>query len=378
MPEIFSSIACNLDTNILSASLPLFDSEKVQAIEWSFDTLYNRIDIPGWFNELLKAYSDENRLIGHGVFFSLFSGRWANEQQEWLVHLKKLSSQFRFDHITEHFGFMTGEDFHKGAPISIPFTSSTLAIGKDRLKRMQNACNCPVGLENLAFSYSLDEVKKHGDFLNQLIEPVNGFIIFDLHNLFCQIHNFDIGYDEIIRLYPLDKVREIHISGGSWESVQSNPSKKIRRDTHDDAVPGDVFELLKKTIPLCPNLKFIVMEQIGSGLDAEESRIQFRNDFYRMEEIVQQANKYFPKDIQNSFLPEQIFSTDIPPLEDPILYNQQQQLSEILENAVSYSDALPLLQSSSLVNSAWEVEKWNPAMLETAIAIAQKWKKGFN
>ncbi len=72
MSTILSSISCNLDTNILLASLPLFEAEKVEAIEWSFDTLYKTPDIPLWFTDLLEAFSNENRLIGHGVFFSLF------------------------------------------------------------------------------------------------------------------------------------------------------------------------------------------------------------------------------------------------------------------------------------------------------------------
>ena len=168
MPKIYSSVACNLDSNILQASLPLLQAEKVEAIEWSFDTLYNHKNIPAWFVELLTAFGNEGRLIGHGVYFSLFFGKWTKSQQKWLDHLKKVTKNFRFDHITEHFGFMTGEDFHKGAPIGVPMTSSTLAIGQDRLKRIYNACQCPVGLENLAFAYSLDEVKRHGEFLNQL------------------------------------------------------------------------------------------------------------------------------------------------------------------------------------------------------------------
>ena len=255
MTKILSTISCNLDANILQATLPLLQAEKVQAIEWSFDTLFNHRKIPQWFVELVKAFSDKNRLIGHGVFFSLFSGKWSAEQQRWLEHLKKLSNEFHFDHVTEHFGFMTGADFHKGAPISVPFTDTTLAIGRDRLQRISDACACPVGLENLAFSYSLEEVKKHGDFLNQLIEPVNGFIILDLHNLYCQMHNFEVGFKEIISLYPLDRVREIHISGGSWESSAINPEKKIRRDTHDESVPDEVFQLLNWTIEKCPKLK---------------------------------------------------------------------------------------------------------------------------
>src|SRR5437868_6215869 len=182
MPEVFSSISCNLDENILSAALPLFEAEKIEAIEWSFDALYKFKNIPEWFVELLQTFGNKKRLTGHGVYFSLFSGSWSKEQQDWLTHLEKVTTAFQFDHISEHFGFMTGKDFHSGAPISIPFTPVTLAIGRDRLKRIYQSCKCPVGLENLAFSYSLEEVKKHGEFLDQLVQPVNGFIILDLHN----------------------------------------------------------------------------------------------------------------------------------------------------------------------------------------------------
>jgi uncharacterized protein len=373
MPKVFSSIACNLDAHILQTAIPLFEAEKVEAIEWSFDTLFKMESIPDWFEQLLMEFSDENRLIGHGVFFSLFSGKWLNAQQNWLIELKKLSNKYRFNHITEHFGFMTGEDFHKGAPISIPFNKTTLNIGIDRLKRIQNACNCPVGLENLAFSYSIEEVKTHGDFLNELIEPINGFIILDLHNFYCQLHNFDIDFQDLMAFYPLDRVREIHISGGSFEPVLSNPTKEIRRDTHDDSVPETVFNLLKKTIPKCPNLKFVVLEQLGVGLQTIEKQQQFQQDFMKMEKIVQSNNlNNFSK---NSFLPK-LFEIDKKPIEDKFLYHQQIALSKILENAKNLADAQNLLAASVLANSDWKTENWQPEMLETAISIAQKWKNG--
>jgi uncharacterized protein (UPF0276 family) len=377
MPQIYSSIACNLDAGILSAALPLFEAEKIQAIEWSFDTLFKYEKIPDWFCELIKTFADQGRLVGHGVFFSLFSGKWSPAQQHWLERLKMLSEEFQFDHITEHFGFMTGEDFHKGAPISIPFTPSTLAIGRDRLLRIQEACRCPVGLENLAFAYTLDEVRKHGYFLEKLIEPVNGFIILDLHNLYCQIQNFNIAYEKILDIYPLEKVREIHISGGSWVENDKMESGWVRRDTHDDAVPNAVFELLKNTVPRCPNLKFIVLEQLGTGLETEQSQMQFRRDFSKMDLIVKAANRFRNNEPLYTFLPERIAHKLSSPVQDLHLYEQQICLSKILETAADYGQARQFLSETTLANSDWEVEKWEPAMLETALAIAQKWKNGF-
>lgn len=372
MPKILSAVACNLDTDMLAACLPLMEEERVEALEWSFDTLFKVKETPPWFFELLTAFSQEKRLIGHGVFFSLFSGRWLPSQEDWLRQLKQTAATFRFDHVTEHFGFMTGRDFHQGAPLNIPFTPVTLAIGRDRLARIYEACECPVGLENLAFSYSLEEVKRHGDFLDQLLAPLNGFIILDLHNLYCQLHNFNTGYEEIIRLYPLERVREIHISGGSWDEA-AGPGRRIRRDTHDDAVPPEVFELLQQTIDRCPNLKYVVLEQLGSGLVSGQSKGHFYNNFLEMKRIV--GGKIVSVPV-NSFLPVSPIKPGIP-IENEDLYKQQQELSSILESAVSYEDAMQQLRRSSLAHSAWQIENWVPVMIGTAVKIAQKWKAGW-
>lgn len=270
---------------------------------------------------------------------------------------------FQFDHISEHFGFMTGKNFHEGAPLSIPFTKRTLAIGQDRLKRIFNSCKCPVGLENLAFSYSLEEVKNHGEFLDQLVEFINGFIILDLHNIYCQIHNFNIEFDDIINLYPLHRVREIHVSGGSWEDSHIVPGKKIRRDTHDESVPEEVFQLLKYTISKCANLKYVVLEELGTGLDTLESRGLFQQDFLRLNTIVEHENNRLVGKRINTFLPATPFSPG-PPIEDKLLHAQQLELSAILETAITCEHAKQLLYSSGLANTDWEVEKWEAVCLK--------------
>ena len=376
MKQIFSSLACNLDTNILAATFPLFQEEKVEAIEWSFDTLFGMGPMPKWFEQLLHAYSDADRLIGHGVFFSLFKGRWSSDQQKWLDNLRHLSNTFQFDHITEHFGFMTGENFHHGAPLNVPFTKSTLAIGRDRLARIQDAANCPVGIENLAFAYHPDEVKRHGEFLLKLIEPVNGFIILDLHNLYCQLMNFDLAFEDLIHLYPLDRVREIHISGGSWEPSELVPERNVRRDTHDAQVPENVFELLEKALLICPNVKFVVMEQLGTGLYTKKDHELFRDDFERMKKIVDRSEIHLAKkpsqDLELNFS-SLIYQLTEKPISDETLHQQQIDLSMILENAKDHDTACSLLKHSTLANTAWEVERWTPYMLETAVKIAQKW-----
>ncbi len=374
MTSPYPSLAINLDLPFLEAAMPLLEAGEVHAAEWSFDSLYKHQNIPNWFEGLLKEFSDAQRLIGHGVFFSIFNAAWSPQQSDWLTQLEKKAKLLSFQHITEHFGFMSGPDFHKGAPLPVPFNSSFLAIGQDRLQRIAQAAQCPVGLENLAFSYSLEAVKEQGKFLQALLQPVNGFIILDLHNIYCQLHNFGLAFDELMALYPLELVREIHISGGSWQPFPESTIKKVRRDTHDHAVPNEVFDLLEQVLPKCPNLQYVVLEQMGFSLKTKSQQAQLREDFRTMAAILQN-HKISPP--QNQFeLPAQ-HSLSSNPLVTPALHAQQLELSHILAEALDATDARKQLDKSQLAATDWEHSKWPDHMLQTAIDIAKKWKNGF-
>lgn len=377
MAQVFATLACNLDAHILQAALPLLEAEKVEAMEWAFDTLYRQAQIPDWFWELVGAFSQAERLIGHGVYFSLFSGSWTQEQAAWLRRLKSLCKRFHFSHITEHFGFMTGEDFHKGAPLSVPYSTRVLNIGRDRLGRIQEACACPVGIENLAFAYSVEEVRRQGEFLDELLQAVEGFLILDLHNLYCQLCNFGLTADALLPLLPLQRVREIHISGGSWQPSPLAATRPIRRDTHDEAVPQQVFGLLEQALKICPNLQYVVLEQIGTSLHEPAAQAAFRADFLHMAELVADHNARTADAEVYGFLPLGKILLAQNPLTDELLARQQRELSDILENAADYASAGRLLAHSSLANSDWQLENWQPDMLATAVAIAQKWKRGW-
>jgi uncharacterized protein (UPF0276 family) len=372
MGKILSALACNLDASFLQAAYPLFASGKVAAIEWSFDAIHEQAALPDWFEALLEVYGEAEALVGHGIYYDLFQGRWAPEQAAWLNHLHNLCGRYRFDHITGHFGFMTGRDFHQGAPLGVPFTQRMLALGQDRLKRMAVAAGRPVGLENLAYAYSLDAVKQHGEFLSALIEPVNGCIILDLHNCYCQAMNFQLDPATVVASYPLEKVREIHISGGSW--VQA-AGQTVRRDTHDASVPEPVWNLLKSTISQCPHLRYVVLEQIGESMHDAGAATAFRNDYLRLCEAVDTANQYLQPVAAYDFLSPGLAITE-PALEDPGIAVEQQILISILERSSTLQEVLDGLQRSILRNSDWEIEKWPHHMLETARQIATKWAEG--
>jgi uncharacterized protein len=276
----------------LQTTQPLFAAGEVEVLEWSFDMAWGLELLPPWVQELIEFYSErvggaspeESRLLGHGVSYSLLSGQWSERQAEWLDCLQEECQLYQYRHVSEHFGWMSAGNFVQSAPLPLPLTADTLRLGRDRLQRIADVIEVPIGLENLAFAFGLSDVLQQGEFLDQLLEPVQGFLVLDLHNLFCQIHNFQRSPIDLISRYPLHRVREIHVSGGSWSSAQNGNS--IRRDTHDQAIPEEVFELLAIALPQCPNIEAVIFERIGHTLTDEREQEQFRKDFYRIKELV--------------------------------------------------------------------------------------------
>jgi uncharacterized protein (UPF0276 family) len=167
------------------AALPLFAAGEVEAVEFSFDVLWTGAAAPGWLLEMLPEYSEAGRLFGHGVSYSMFTADGEERARAWCARLADECRSRSYQHVTEHFGFMLAGNFHRGAPLPVPFTSAFLNLGKDRIRRLADAAGVPVGLENLAFAFGIDDVRAQGDFLDLLLEPVDGFILLDLHNVYC-------------------------------------------------------------------------------------------------------------------------------------------------------------------------------------------------
>ena len=362
MKKPLLGISMMAESEFVSAILPLLQSSSIEVLEWSFDTFYNAKE-PVWLSDLLNFYSENNRLIGHGVYYSLFDAKWSDRQEVWLERLKQEIKKRQYNHITEHFGFMNTENFHQGVPLPVSLHPPTLQIGKDRLHRLQDAVEIPVGIENLAFSFSVDDVKEQGVFLDKLIEEIDGFLILDLHNIYCQACNFDVDMQEIIQSYPLDKVKEIHLSGGSWqESIYGK--KSIRRDTHDDDIPDEIWAVLPSVLLQCKNVQYVIIERLGHSIKTERDKQNFLSDFVKAQTII---NVLDWSGRENRFWSKKEVNISKKPLEDAILYEEQTRFTKLLFDSVD-----PILVKKQDFQY-FNTETWNEEMIMTAQNILKKW-----
>lgn len=260
------------------AQQPLFAAELVAAIEWTIDAEFDRV-LPAWVEPLLDHYADAGALYGHGVQFSPLSATFAPRQQRWLEQARRALGRRRYQHLAEHFGFTTVPGLARGAPLPVPFLPRVVALGRSRLQSLQQALQVPIGLENLALAFSSEDALVHGEFMARLLAP-DGFLLLDLHNIYCQAHNFNLLAHDLLRAMPLDRVRELHVSGGSWALVDTPHGRRpFRRDTHDGAIPDEVLELLVWALPRCPKLEVIIMERLPGSLTTPDDVARYHDDY---------------------------------------------------------------------------------------------------
>jgi uncharacterized protein (UPF0276 family) len=278
------------DKVLLEAAYPLFEEGAVDAIEWAIDMPRGLEPSDMASTALVDEFSEAGALYGHGVRYSLCSSEKSEHHDSWCEQLAHEVKARSYRHLTEHFGLMVGGNFHFGAPMPLPLSDELLQVARSRFARLKEVYDGPIGIENLALALNIDEVKQQGDFLRRIVEPAGGFVLLDLHNIFCQAVNFRCRTDELVRTYPLDLVREIHISGGSWAQVPVySGTATVRCDTHDGRVPPEVFQVLAETIARTPSLEVVILEQLPAGLTTANEQAGFREDFREMQRILNDA-----------------------------------------------------------------------------------------
>lgn len=256
--------------------------DDLDALEWSFDTVWHANDTPAFVDEFLSAFSSRHSLYGHGVYLSMFSGAWSDHHVRWMDNLAIEVEKHQYTHISEHFGFSVTNHVEDNAPLPVPMNQSVLELTKPRIQQFNERSQTPVGLENLAFAFTSNDVLTQGQFLGDIVSSVDGFLLLDLHNLYCQLINFQIDPLTLLQSYPAHLVRELHVSGGSWSEINST---LIRRDTHDQAIEEGVLMLLKMALTLFPNVEVVIFERLLGTLSDKKSQQQFITDFLSVKGI---------------------------------------------------------------------------------------------
>ncbi len=352
--------------DLREAILPLLEEGVVDALEWSVDLGFG--GVPDWADALLAHYAEADRLVAHGVELSLFTVDHAERRARWMNDMQAQLARYRVQHLAEHFGIMTAGAIVEGTPLPHPRSRSAIAVGRMRLAELAARAHVPVGLENLALALSRRDVEEQPDFLDALLDP-HGILLLDLHNLLCQAENFCLDPHALLARYPLERVRQLHVAGGTHFTPRIGAP--LRRDDHERDVPEACFDLLDDALGRCPRLAYVMLEHADGMLRTPERMEAFRATFHRVRELVaaHAGAEQTPSTSRASL------AIDTPSEDDlRTLAHAQAAYLETLDDATSETAALDALRADPRLASWHEwISEIEPRALELTHTLVARW-----
>ncbi len=371
--EILCGLSLLPADDLRIASAPLFEEGVVDAVEWSVDFGFAEGGPPAWADALLRSYEARGRLFAHGVELSPMSAKLLPHQRAWLESLEAACAVRRFQHVTEHYGFMTAGDVVRGTPLPLPPSRAALEIACERVALLERTTGVPVGIENLAFAFSADDALAQAEFLRALVSATGAFVLLDVHNLLCQAENFGLDAAALAERLPLDRVREVHVAGGSVVVPRSEPARMFRRDSHDEDVPPAALALLEALLPRCPHLELIVLERSDRSTFSAAEAARYRADFHAIRRI---AARRTEAAAARRDPPARLLETSLTPATDDAseLDACQRALLTELGSASDPEGARRALDASAALApyAAW-IRTFEPRALEIGAAMVREW-----
>lgn len=340
------------------AALPLFEAGVIDALEHTVDVGWSA-PLPEWAQALLEHYGAAGRLYGHGVSLSPCSAEADDAATRWLEQVAR--DPWRYRHLTEHWGFSRARGLVRSAPMPLPACAAAVATTTRALRALADVARVPVGLENLALAMSAADVDAQPAMLGRVLDEVDGVLLLDLHNLWCQAVNYARDPQALALRYPLARVRQLHLAGGSWsDSAFGAP---FRRDTHDGAIPDEVLALAARLIPRCPALEVVIVERLPTAIGDADA---WRAEWTRVAELVRRAAR------------EPLVATPAPPrveLDDTASIDALGRFQDAMTQTLVDGRRVraTLLEHPACAPFRDQVAAWDLRAVEVAIALTAKW-----
>jgi len=206
--------------------------------------------------------------VAHGVGFSLGSAQPDPKRRErWLTRMREDARTFEFGWYTDHHGVTVLDDHELILPLPVAMTAASAAAVRASLAQMQT-CVADVGIENSVFYFHLGNPLDEPAFLAQILDAPRTHLLLDLHNVYTTALNAGFDPWEYVKRLPLERVIEIHVSGGADSDPAWLASGATRRlDSHDDAVPEEVWHMLERVLPRCANLRGVTLERMEGTVE---------------------------------------------------------------------------------------------------------------
>ena len=209
----------------------------------------------------LRTLAREIPVTIHGVSLGLAS---TTPVEQWrLDRFATLINYVGPEGWSEHLAFVRAGGVELGHLAAPSRTETTIDATASNLHRAARTIGSYPLVENVATIIDppgsvLDEQA----WLSRLIATTDADLLLDLHNLFANATNFGFDAADALRVIPSERIRCIHLAGGT--SVRASTGEERWLDDHLHDVPDPVYELLEIVGERVPHSVDVVLERDGA------------------------------------------------------------------------------------------------------------------
>lgn len=204
-------------------------------VDWFEIISENYLDDCGYQRTMLRKLAEEVPIVMHGVSLSIGSDSPLNS--DYLHKLKRLAEDINAVWVSDHLCW-TGLGSHNSHDLlPLPFNAESLAHVRDRVLRVQDVLGRALVLENpSSYVQFQTSTMPEWEFLARLAESTGCGILLDVNNVYVSAYNHRFDPELYLRALPHQQVVQIHLAGPTQYG-------DCLVDTHDQPVPGRVWEL---------------------------------------------------------------------------------------------------------------------------------------
>ena len=181
----------------------------------------------------------------HGVGLSI--GSMQPLDADHLARLKIVCDRYEPESFSEHLAWSTHDTTYLNDLLPLPYTEATLAQVCDHIDEVQTLLGRQMLLENPATYLLFEESTiEETDFLSEVARRTGCGLLLDVNNVFVAATNHRLDPRDYLKRFPVQWVREIHLSGHSETTDDAGAPLLI--DSHDTPVKDPVWDLYEELI----------------------------------------------------------------------------------------------------------------------------------
>ncbi|MEO3926909.1 DUF692 domain-containing protein [Micromonosporaceae bacterium B7E4] len=175
-------------------------------------------------------------VIAHAVSLSLGGAEPVDRTR--VAHLAAVAEAVDAPLVSEHVAFSRAGGLDSGHLLPVPRTRDALNVLVDNVHQVQAELPVPLALENIAALLDWpDSDLTEGQFLAELVERTDCWLLVDVANLYANAVNLGTAPETFLDELPLERLAYVHVAGGVTHDG-------LYHDTHAHAVPPQVLDIL--------------------------------------------------------------------------------------------------------------------------------------